>query len=580
MLEIKDGKLFKDGKEHHIRSGAVHYFRTLPEYWLDRLQKLKAAGLNTVETYTCWNLHEPQKGRFDFEGRLDICRFIETAASLGLDVILRPGPYICAEWDLGGLPAWLLKDGTIRLRCNDPVFVAHERDYLKELFARVGKYLACNGGNIVAVQIENEYGSFANDKDYLRAVEGIFDECGVNVLRFTSDGPCGWMLSGGTLPGVWKTLNFGSGGSHAFGSLERFKEKAPKMCMEFWCGWFDHWGFVHHRQNIKLVGEISHMLANDINFNIYMFHGGTNFGFTAGANHFKKYQPTVTSYDYGALLTEWGDYTPNYHAVRKMIFDHLHETPPPLPPRPTLQNVGTVQLTERGSLWDNLGALGTVHRSPMPEPMEHYGQNSGMILYSVVVEGKYERSFVTFDELRDRGYLFVDGRHVKTFDYRKKDMISRVYGKPTAIVEPFDGKKRFDLLVDVMGHVNYGEHIKDRKGISGMRIINQHVNGFEVTTLPLDDVSKVEYSGGDKYPVFLRGKFRADSKGDCFVQMKGFGKGVVWVNGFNLGRYWSIGPQRALYLPGSLLKGENEIVIMELEKAKGSVEITDKPKLS
>ena len=257
MLEIKDGKLFKDGKEHHIRSGAVHYFRTLPEYWLDRLQKLKAAGLNTVETYTCWNLHEPQKGKFDFEGRLDICRFVETAASLGLDVILRPGPYICAEWDLGGLPAWLLKDGTIRLRCNDPVFVAHERDYLKELFARVGKYLACNGGNIVAVQIENEYGSFANDKDYLKAVEGIFDECGVNVLRFTSDGPCGWMLSGGTLPGVWKTLNFGSGGSHAFGSLDRFREKAPKMCMEFWCGWFDHWGFVHHRQNIKLVGEIS-----------------------------------------------------------------------------------------------------------------------------------------------------------------------------------------------------------------------------------------------------------------------------------------------------------------------------------
>ena len=203
-----------------------------------------------------------------------------------------------------------------------------------------------------------------------------------------------------------------------------------------------------------------------------------------------------------------------------------------------------------------------------------------MILYSVVVEGKYERSFVTFDELRDRGYLFVDGKHVKTFDYRKKDMISRAYGKPTAIVEPFDGKKRFDLLVDVMGHVNYGEHIKDRKGISGMRIINQHVTGFEVTTLPLDDVSKVEFSGGDKYPVFLRGKFRADNKGDCFVQMKGFGKGVVWVNGFNLGRYWSIGPQKALYLPGSLLKGENEIVIMELEKAKGSVDITDKPKLS
>ena len=263
-----------------------------------------------------------------------------------------------------------------------------------------------------------------------------------------------------------------------------------------------------------------------------------------------------------------------------MIFDHLHETPPPLPPRPTLQNIGTVQLTQRGSLWDNLDVLGTVHRSPMPEPMEYYGQNSGMILYSVAVEGEYERSFVTFDELRDRGYLFVDGKYVKTFDYRKRDCVSRMYGKPAAIVAPFKGSKRFDLLVDVMGHTNYGEHIKDRKGISGMRIINQHVTGFEVTTLPLNDVSCVRYSGGDKYPVFLKGKFSADNAGDCFVQMKGFGKGVVWVNGFNLGRYWSIGPQKALYLPGSLLKGENEIVILELEKAKGSVDITDKPRLS
>ncbi len=579
MLTIDDGKFFKDGKRHRIWSGAIHYFRTLPEYWGDRLRKLKAAGFNTVETYTCWNLHEPRKGRFDFSGRLDIERFIDEAAQLGLDVILRPGPYICAEWDLGGLPAWLLRDGTVRLRCNDPVFVGHVRDYFRELFSRVGKRLACNGGNVIAVQVENEYGSYSNDKSYLAAVNGILDECGVDVLRFTSDGPDNWMLSGGAMDGVWKTLNFGSGAAGAFSSLDRFGEKMPKMCMEFWCGWFDHWGDVHHRQNKKFVKEIGYMLDHDINFNVYMFHGGTNFGFTAGANYAKKYQPTVTSYDYGALLTEWGDYTPNYHAVRKMLHDASGEPLGQLPPSPRLQDVGTVTLDEKGSLWDNLDVLGEEHFSPVPEPMEHYGQSSGLILYSVDVKGEYCRSFMTFDDLRDRGYLFVDGALHKTFDYRKSDAVSKLYGKPAAIIPPFSGVKRFDLLVDVMGHVNYGEHIKDRKGVSGMRLINQNLTNFKVTTLPLDDVSGVKYGGSERYPLFLRGKFRADNDGDCFVHMKGFGKGVVWVNGFNLGRYWEIGPQRALYLPGSLLKGDNEIVILELEKAKGSVVIDSRPDL-
>ena len=580
MLTIKDGKFFRDGKEHKIWSGAIHYFRTLPEYWRDRLEKLKAAGFNTVETYTCWNLHEPRKGEFDFSGMLDIERFVDTAAQLGLDVILRPGPYICAEWDLGGLPAWLFKDGTVRIRCNDPVYLGHVRDYFKELFSRLGGRLASReGGNIVAVQIENEYGSYSNDKNYLRAIGDILDECGVDVLRFTSDGPTGWMLSGGTLPGIYKTLNFGSGAAHAFASLDRFGEKAPKMCMEFWCGWFDHWGGVHHKQNRKFVKEIRTMLDNDVNFNIYMFHGGTNFGFTAGANYGKNYQPTVTSYDYGALLTEWGDYTPNYHAVRDMLFAAKGETAPPLPSRPKLVSAGKVSLTDKASLWDNLDVLGTVHESPLPEPMEYYGQNSGLILYSVDVEGVYERSFMTIDDLRDRGYLFLDGQLHKIFDYRKKDMVARLYGKPAAIIPPFEGKKNFSLLVEAMGHVNYGAHLKDRKGISGMRLINQNLTGFRVTTLPLDDISGVKYGGGDKYPLFFRGRFKAD-KGECFVHMDGFTKGVVWVNGFNLGRYWNIGPQKALYLPGSLLKDENEIVVLELEKAAAPyVEISDKPRL-
>lgn len=255
-----------------------------------------------METYVCWNLHEPEKGVFDFSGMLDIVRFIQTAQKLGLYAIVRPGPYICAEWDFGGFPAWLLKDKNTELRCNNPVYLGHVRDFFEKLFDLLRPLLITNGGNIIAMQVENEYGSYSNDKKYLKALVDMYDELGIDVLKFTSDGTWCNMLSGGTIVGVLPTLNFGSRAATAFSALKPFGE-VPKMCTEFWCGWFDHWGEKHHtRKADEVVKELKEFLSQGASFNMYMFHGGTNFGFTAGANHQKGYEPTVTSYDYCAPL--------------------------------------------------------------------------------------------------------------------------------------------------------------------------------------------------------------------------------------------------------------------------------------
>ena len=578
MLKINGDSFEMNGEKFHIYSGAIHYFRVLPEYWEDRLKKLKAAGFNTVETYVCWNLHEPQKGQFDFTGRLDIRRFLQTAQKVGLYAIVRPGPYICAEWDFGGLPAWLLRDRNMRVRCYYPEYLEHVSDFYHRLYEEIGDMQQTKGGNIIAMQIENEYGSYGNDKDYLRFIKQLMLDCGTEVLLFTSDGDDNSMLSGGTLPDVFKTLNFGSGAKENFKALDRFGEKAPKMCTEFWCGWFDHWGGEHHtREPESVVKEIKDFLDSDASFNFYMFHGGTNFGFTAGANYYDNYLPTVTSYDYSALLTEWGDYPPAYHAVRELMLNHQGLKPCELPESPALQNIGKVELTESTSLLQNLGNISENHRSPLPEAMEYYGQNTGMIYYETKLEQTYDARELAVAGAHDRAHIYIDGDRKGIID--RRDEHTENYNK----VE-FDGCEKgctVGVLVDAMGRVNYGEHLYDRKGIDSVRYGNQNLMGYDIYTIPLDNTDKIDFSKPDNsYPLFLRGSFKAQSNADCFVHLNGFEKGCVYINGFNLGRYWSIGPQRALYLPGALLKEENEIIVLELEGFETPcVEITDKPDL-
>lgn len=579
MLTIKGGEFKMDGKSFRIYSGSMHYFRIMPEYWEDRLGKLKAAGFNTVETYVCWNMHEPKKGEFDFTGRFDIRRFIKTAQEVGLYAIVRPGPYICAEWDFGGLPAWLLKDRNMRLRCAYPEYLQHVSYFYHRLFEEIGDLQQSEGGNIIAMQIENEYGSYGNDKEYLRYIEKLMLDCGAKVMLFTSDGDDNSMLSGGTLPDVFKTLNFGSRASEIFNAMDRFHENTPKMCTEFWCGWFDHWGEEHHtRGSDSVAGEIKDFLDIDASFNFYMFHGGTNFGFTAGANCYEEYQPTVTSYDYCALLTEWGDYTPAYYAVRELLLKAQNLPETELPASPELQTIGKVELDESTSLTSNFDNLGEHHRVPLPESMEYFGQNSGMIYYETKLEQIYDPRELRVVNVHDTAYVYIDGEHRATVDRRDENKIK---GYDTFKFDGCTDGCTIGVLVDAMGRVNYGEHLYDRKGIDAIRYGNQNLMGYEVVTLPLDNTEKIDFSlEGGKYPLFMRGHFKAQSRKDCFVHLDGFKKGCVYINGFNLGRYWEIGPQRALYIPGVLLRDENEIIILELEGCeKAEVEITAEPDL-
>lgn len=596
MLEIKNKKFYMDSKPFDIYSGAMHYFRTVPEYWEDRLTKLKAAGFNTVETYVCWNLHEKKPGEFDFSGILDIEKYLEIAQKVGLYAIVRPGPYICAEWDFGGLPAWLLKDKNMQIRCMYPDYLKCVERFYKELLARLVPHLESHGGNIIAMQVENEYGSYGNDKDYLRYVENLTRACGIDCLLFTSDGNTNNMISGGSLPDIYKVLNFGSRSRTAFNVLKGFENDGPNMCGEFWCGWFDHWRDKHHTRNsLEIVNEIKGFIDNGASFNMYMFHGGTNFGFTAGANHNQGhgYEPTVTSYDYCAMLTEWGDYTPAYHAVRKLLCEKQGIEPPELPESPKLQSIGKVELTEAASLFENLDNIGEKHHVPVPEGMEYFGQNFGLIYYETTLKGKYNASPMYVKNVHDFADVYFDGEKKASIDRTlysvegKTTLKDVIFKKKKGESSPFlmpalSGERKIGVLVDTMGRVNYGENMLDRKGISDIYLGIQRLMNYDVWTLPLDNLDKLKYSSSVKKeePVFLKGSFKTDSKADCFVHLDGFNRGCVYINGFNLGRFWKVGPQKSLYLPGTLLKDENEIIVFNIGGySKPTVSITDKHNL-
>lgn len=357
------------------------------------------------------------------------------------------------------------------------------------------------------------------------------------------------------------------------------------MCTEFWCGWFDHWGERHHtRDAAEVLRDVDAMLAMGASFNLYMFCGGTNFGFTAGANQTLRYSPTVTSYDYCAPLTEHGDYTPLYYALRERMCAHQGQTPPPLPPRPRCQAIGPVELTETAGLLENLAVLGREHHSPTPGSMEDYGQSFGLILYETVLPGPTDGGRLTLQGLRDRAHVFLDGRLLDILDIScPRGKLEQLKPKNQVRIPKCPGGTKISVLVEAMGRVNYGPGLADRKGISALLLGNQSLMNFTVTTLPLDDLSGLSFGDGPcPYPKFFRGRFRAERRDECFVRLTGFTKGVVYVNGFNLGRYWSRGPQKTLYLPGALLRLDdfNEIVVLELvNSTKASVTLTDTPDL-
>ena len=579
MFEIKD-KFYLDGEPFQIISGSIHYFRTVPEYWRDRLEKLVNMGCNTVETYIPWNFHEPKHGEFLWNGMRDICRFIETAKEIGLYMIIRPSPYICAEWEFGGLPAWLLADKGMRLRCSYKPYLDAVYEYYRELMPRLAPYQIDKGGNIILMQIENEYGYYGNDTAYLEFLRDTMREFGITVPFVTSDGP--WsepIFKSGLVEGALPTGNFGSSAEWQFGQMRKFiGDDKPLMCMEFWNGWFDAWGEEHHTTAPeKAAAELDELLKHG-SVNFYMFEGGTNFGFMSGRNSGNK-TADVTSYDYDAPLTEDGRITEKYEQFKNVISKYRDFEPIPLTADIRRKSYGEIACSGKVDLFSVIEKISVPVKSVYPLSMEELGQNYGYILYRLTIPAHETIYNIYLENATDRVIGFHNG---KPFFAAENE---ELYNKFDPKDPPAGGV--IDLFCENAGRENFGTNLENqRKGILGSVKVNDHrCFGYEIYRLPLDEnqIGAIEF--GDTcakgVPSFYRFEFTTDEPCDTFLDTEGFGRGCAFINGFNLGRFWEVGSQKRLYVPAPLIhRGLNTIVLFETDgKAREMVLLYNAPKL-
>jgi beta-galactosidase len=561
-FRVQDGKFLLDGKPFRIISGEMHSPRIPRAYWRDRLRMAKAMGLNAVTAYVFWNEHEQTPGVFDFTGQHDVAEFIHEAQAEGLYVILRPGPYVCAEWEFGGYPAWLLKDHDIVVRSSDPKFMEPARRWLKRLGQELAPLQYGNGGPIIAVQVENEYGSFGSDHAYMEQIHKAILDAGFDkALLYTADGAD--ELPAGTLPELPAVINFGPGDAkREFPKLEKFRPQGPYMNGEYWAGWFDHWGDAHHTTDAKQqADELGWILAQSYSISIYMFHGGTSFGWMNGANWDKnQYQPDVTSYDYDSPLDESGRPAAKYKLFREAIAKATGVEPPPVPESAPTVAVPAAALTQSVSLWNTLPASVT---SSQPLSMEDLDQAYGYILYRTAIASAAKGDLV-LDELHDYAVIYANGQPIGTLDRR--------LGQNTLAVD-LAANTKLDILVENSGRINFSLKLRgERKGITKqVTLAGKPVTGWQIFTLPMSTPEKLGFSSAAcNGPCFYRGTLQVDAVGDTFLDTSAFTKGFVWVNGHALGRIWSIGPQKALYLPGPWLrKGVNDVIVFDLDGASG-----------
>jgi beta-galactosidase GanA len=549
-----------DGKPFQMISGEMHPARIPREYWRHRIQMAKAMGCNTIAAYIFWNYHEILPGVFDFKtANRDIAEFIRIAQQEGMWVLFRPGPYVCAEWDFGGLPPYLLQIPDIKIRCLDPRYMAAVEKYLTVLAREIRPLLVTYGGPILMVQIENEYGSYGNDKNYLEALRKIWLKNGIDVPFYTADGPTSYMLEAGNIDGAAIGLDPGSNAG-AFAQAAAHNPKVPSFSSETYPGWLTHWGEKWARpDSAGVLREVKFLLDNKKSFNFYVIHGGTNFGFTAGANSGGKgYEPDVTSYDYDAPIDEQGRPTEKYSALRDLISKYvgpLPEMPKPIP----AMDLPEIAMNPYTSLWSNLPKPVS---SVQPKPFEAYGLYQGFIVYKTNLVGR-KNGTLTITDLHDYATVFLNGNFLGKLDRREGENSIDI---PRSEVQ----NPVLEILVEGMGRINFSQSMIDRKGItdrvtlSGMTLMN-----WEVYYLPFDDFFMLALKAAPIDPArrgtFFRGDFELKEVADTFIDMTNYKKGIVWVNGHNLGRFWEIGPQERLYCPAPWLRaGTNEIIIFDL----------------
>ncbi len=571
-FEISGNQFICDGQPIKLISGAVHYFRNMPDTWDDIFAKMKAMGLNCVETYTAWNMHEPKPGEFHFEDRLNIAEFIKKAAEHDLMVIVRPGLYICAEWEFGGLPWWIMNEEDVEIRCMNKTYIKYFDRYLDHLFDEIRPLLSTNGGPIIMMQCENEYGYYGDDKKYLEYLKDGYRQRGIDVPLFTSDGCSEADLLDGSIEGCLSTLNFGSDVEGRFKAHDKLYPDQPKMCMEMWNGWFDAWGDEkHHTTSAEDYAKTVDDMLKKGSVNMYMFIGGTNFEFTSGANHYEKYAPDVTSYDYDALLTEYGDITPKYLAIREVVKKYTEADLPEVPPNRRKLSYGKVVLNQTADLMQNLKNLASPIESNVPLNMEKYGIGYGYVLYETCLNRDYVDSELRFESIGDRAIVYVENRMQGVVYINDDDLAIKISARK--------GEKLY-ILVENLGRANFGSKMMRKKGIAGRLLIDQRIHfSWKAYPLEMNNLEKLIYGNEKIKAGFFKGELEIDDIADTFISVDNFTKGFVTINGFNIGRFWDIGPQKTLYVPSYILKkSKNEIVVFESDGIKGNPEVhfTDK----